>query len=168
MKNQKSVATVVVTLLVSMFISACSSTKDNDLYKRGYNPQMNDDRSSDYTNSDYMNRDYMSSDRMDSQRMSNDRMGTDNDRTTRSTSNVTAQDQGSSDWDIKTTQMIRQQIVSQDGFSTNAKNVKIITIDGNVYLKGPVQTMAEKNRIESIAKDVAGMTKVNSELKVAR
>ena len=53
---------------------------------------------------------------------------------------LNAQDQGTSDHDIKMTQTIRQQIVDQKEFSTNAKNIKIITRDGVVVFKGPVNT----------------------------
>lgn len=83
-------------------------------------------------------------------------------------SELTAQDQGSSDRDIRTTQLIRQRVVEQDGLSMDAKNVKIITLNGNVTLKGPVETMSEKSRIESIARDVAGVTRVNSEITVVK
>ena len=79
---------------------------------------------------------------------------------------LNAQDQGTSDYDIKMTQTIRQQIIDQKGFSTNAKNIKIITRDGVVVLKGPVNTLAEKNKIESIAANAAGKTKVSSQITV--
>ena len=81
---------------------------------------------------------------------------------------LTAQDQGSSDMDIKTTQAIRQQVVAQDEFSSTAKNIKIITINGLVVLKGPVRTMAEKSKIEAIAMNVAGHTKVTNEITVSK
>jgi osmotically-inducible protein OsmY len=89
-----------------------------------------------------------------------------NERITKN-SEWTAEDQGSSELDIKTTQEIRKQVVDQDQFSSNAKNVKVITRDGWVVLKGPVKTMNEKNRIESIAKRVAGSAKVTSVITVA-
>jgi hyperosmotically inducible periplasmic protein len=81
---------------------------------------------------------------------------------------VTSQDQGSSEADIKTTQSIRQEVTSQESFSTNAKNIKIVTMNGSVILKGPVKTRAEKNKIELIAKSVAGKTKVTSEITVTK
>lgn len=80
--------------------------------------------------------------------------------------NVTAQDQGTSERDIRTTQTIRQRVMDQDSLSMAAKNVKVITINGDVVLKGSVQSFAEKNRIESIAKDVAGSTRVSNEITV--
>lgn len=157
MKNKKTAATIIISMMSLIFITACSSyEKDDELYKRGYNPQVNKESSTySHTSEDH-------------NRTKADYTTTDYDRSTNYSSGVTAQDQGSSDWDVKTTQTIRQQIVNQEGFSTNAKNVKVITINGNVYLKGPVETILEKNRIESIAKDAAGMTKVNSEINVTR
>ena len=80
----------------------------------------------------------------------------------------TAEDQGSSDADIRTTQEIRKQVVDQDSFSTNAKNVKVITRNGTVVLKGPVKTLAEKQRIEAIAKKVAGVTNVTNVITVVK
>lgn len=78
----------------------------------------------------------------------------------------TAEDQGSSEYDIKTTQTIRQQLVDQDAFSTNAKNVKVITRNGYVVLKGPVQSLEERRRIEAIAKRVAGTSNVTNVITV--
>lgn len=81
---------------------------------------------------------------------------------------TTSQDQGNSEADIKTTQAIRQEVTSQEDFSMNAKNVKIVTMNGLVVLKGPVKTRAEKNKIELIAKSIAGKTKVTSEITITK
>lgn len=78
----------------------------------------------------------------------------------------TAEDQGSSEYDIKTTQAIRRQLVERDTFSTSAKNVKVITRDGFVVLKGPVKSLEERRRIEEIAKSVAGTTHVTNAITV--
>jgi hyperosmotically inducible protein len=51
--------------------------------------------------------------------------------------------------------------------STDAKNVKIITENGRVTLRGPVKSADEKSQIEKIASDVAGEGKVDSQLEVA-
>jgi osmotically-inducible protein OsmY len=50
--------------------------------------------------------------------------------------------------------------------STNAHNVKIITQDGVVTLRGPVKTQEEKSRIEEIARSVAGVKSVDSQIEV--
>lgn len=80
----------------------------------------------------------------------------------------TAQDQGNSESDLKITQSIRQKVVDQKNFSTYAKNVKIITNNGLVVLKGPVSSMAEKNRIESFATATAGRGKVLNQITVTK
>jgi hyperosmotically inducible periplasmic protein len=69
-----------------------------------------------------------------------------------------------SDRDI--TQQIRQSIVKDKSLSTSAHNVKVITQNGQVTLKGPVQSEDEKKAIEAKAAEVAGENKVSSELSV--
>lgn len=74
-------------------------------------------------------------------------------------------DQNENKKDIDTTAAIRRQVVKSD-MSINAQNVKIITQDGRVTLRGPVKSADEKKRIEAIAEDVAGAGKVDSQLEV--
>jgi len=83
-----------------------------------------------------------------------------------SVNEVTAQDQGNSKTDIALTQKIRQQVIANKVFSTDARNIKIISINGQVYLKGPVDSASEKGQIEKIASSVAGTNKVISQLEV--
>ncbi len=80
---------------------------------------------------------------------------------------LTPLDQGNSDSDIKTTADIRRSVTREDGLSVTARNVKIITVNGRVTLRGPVNSVAEKDRIESLAKSIAGDGKVDSQLEVA-
>jgi osmotically-inducible protein OsmY len=76
-------------------------------------------------------------------------------------------DQGNTAADIATTQMIRRTLVgSTNDFSVVAQNVKIITTDGKVTLRGPVNTESEKNGIGAIAKTIAGETNVNNQIEV--
>jgi hyperosmotically inducible protein len=56
--------------------------------------------------------------------------------------------------------------VDDKSLSTNAHNVKIITSNGVVTLRGPVKTAAEKKAIEDKAKQVAGVTKVENLLEI--
>lgn len=79
---------------------------------------------------------------------------------------LTSQDQGNSEADVELTRKIRQAVVARDSFSTNAKNVKIITINGVVTLKGPVKTSAERNEIARMAANLAGETKVVNQISV--
>ncbi|HEY8669845.1 MAG TPA: BON domain-containing protein [Terriglobales bacterium] len=74
------------------------------------------------------------------------------------------QKENRSDRDI--TQQIRKAIVQDKGLSTYAHNVKIITQDGMVTLKGPVRSDEEKKAIESKAAEVAGGDKITSQLEV--
>jgi len=69
-----------------------------------------------------------------------------------------------SDRDI--TRQIRQAIVKDKSLSTYAHNVKIITQNGQVTLKGPVRSDDEKRAVEAKAAEVAGDSKVNSELDI--
>jgi osmotically-inducible protein OsmY len=69
-----------------------------------------------------------------------------------------------SDRDI--TQQIRQAIMKDKTLSTYAHNVKVITENGQVTLKGPVRSDEEKQVIEAKAAEVAGGNKVTSELNV--
>ena len=91
----------------------------------------------------------------------------------RNGASLTPGDQGNSDADRSITQKIRQQLVSgtnnagtTNDFSMTAKNVKIITADGKVTLRGPVNTPDEKAGIDSIAKNVAGDGNVDDQLEV--
>jgi osmotically-inducible protein OsmY len=56
--------------------------------------------------------------------------------------------------------------VKDKSLSTYAHNVKIITQNGQVTLKGPVRSEEEKRAIEAKAAEVAGDSKVTSELDV--
>ena len=69
-----------------------------------------------------------------------------------------------SDRDI--TQQVRQAIMSDKTFSTYAHNVKVITQNGEVTLKGPVRSDDEKRAVEAKAAAIAGDGKVTSELTV--
>lgn len=74
-------------------------------------------------------------------------------------------DQNENKADIDITANIRKKVVDTE-LSVNAQNVKIITQDGHVTLRGPVKTPEEKKQIEDIAHDVAGADKVTSQLEV--
>ena len=69
-----------------------------------------------------------------------------------------------SDQDI--TQQIRQSIMKDKSLSTYAHNVKIITQNGQVTLKGPVRSEEEKKTVEAKATEVAGENKVTSRLDI--
>ena len=65
------------------------------------------------------------------------------------------------------TKNIRASIMSDKSLSTYAHNVKIITRDGKVTLKGPVRTDKEKSDVEAKGAAVAGDANVTSQIEVA-
>lgn len=81
---------------------------------------------------------------------------------------LTPGDQSETETDRTLTQRIRQAVVADDALSTTAKNVKIITVNGVVTLRGPVKTIEEKRTIEATAQQIAGADKVDSQLEISR
>jgi osmotically-inducible protein OsmY len=77
----------------------------------------------------------------------------------------TPMDQKENKKDIDISADIRKRVVDAKT-SVNAHNVKIITQDGKVTLRGPVKSSDEKKQIEDIARDVAGKDNVDSQLEV--
>ncbi len=75
-------------------------------------------------------------------------------------------DQKENQADIKITADIRKRVVDSE-MSTDAKNVKIITENGRVTLRGPVKSADEKAKIKSIAGEIAGSDKVDDQLEIA-
>jgi len=78
---------------------------------------------------------------------------------------MTPMDQNKNKADINITADIRKRVV-ETTMSVTAHNVKIITQNGKVTLRGPVNTEQEKQDIEKIATEVAGADKVDSQLEV--
>jgi hyperosmotically inducible periplasmic protein len=76
-------------------------------------------------------------------------------------------DQDEDKADLEITQKIRQRVVGAEDFSVNARNVKIMTQDGKVTLRGPVSSKAEADKIGQFAKEVAGDGNVDNQLEVA-
>jgi osmotically-inducible protein OsmY len=79
----------------------------------------------------------------------------------------TPEDQSNAKADMAITQAIRKAVVADKGLSTNAHNVKIITTNGAVTLRGPVRSVAEKNSIAEKAKQTAGVRSVDNQLEIA-
>ena len=85
----------------------------------------------------------------------------------RSDVNKTADDQSGSEADRTISQNIRQAITADDSLSTNGKNVKIITIDGKVTLRGPVKSDQERSAIGAKAQQITGVKNVDNQLEIA-
>jgi hyperosmotically inducible periplasmic protein len=79
----------------------------------------------------------------------------------------TSGDQSESEADRTITQKIRHAVVSDDSLSTNAHNVKIITVNGMVTLRGPVESEHERQAVAAKAVKIAGAEKVQNQLEVA-
>jgi sporulation protein YlmC with PRC-barrel domain len=79
---------------------------------------------------------------------------------------LTPLDQGNSKADVDTTAQIRKEIIAGKDNSANARNVKIITKDGRVTLRGPVNTAEEKRLIGEIADRIARSENVDNQLEV--
>lgn len=77
-------------------------------------------------------------------------------------------DQSETEADRTVTQQVRQAIMSDTALSTNAKNIKIITIQGVVTLRGPVASMQEKDAIVKKINAVHGVIRVDNQLEVTR
>jgi hypothetical protein len=69
---------------------------------------------------------------------------------------TTADQQTNAAGDRELTAQIRKSIIADKTLSTYAHNVKIITVNGMVTLKGPVKSDAEKQTIAELASKVAG------------
>lgn len=80
---------------------------------------------------------------------------------------VTAGTQSNKKEDLDLVRKIRRGVTDDKTMSTYARNVKIMTRDGVATLRGPVKSADEKMAIETIAKRLAGDTKVDSHLEVA-
>ncbi len=74
-------------------------------------------------------------------------------------------DQKENKGDLQITADIRKRVVDAN-MSVDANNVKIITQNGRVTLRGPVETKDEKQRIDQMAGSVAGAGNVVNELEV--
>jgi hypothetical protein len=77
-----------------------------------------------------------------------------------STEQLEAIEQGTNERDRRMTQRIRQALIKDDALSFTAKNVQIVTRDGNVILRGLVMHDKERKSIEETARGYAGGGKV--------
>jgi hyperosmotically inducible periplasmic protein len=79
----------------------------------------------------------------------------------------TADQQKMNPADRELTRKIRHAIVADKSLSTYAHNVKIITQDGKVTLKGPVRSDDEKNNVVAKATQIAGDGNVTDQTEIA-
>jgi hyperosmotically inducible periplasmic protein len=79
---------------------------------------------------------------------------------------VTAGQQSNAKGDVELTRQIREAVVKDSSLSVMAQNVKIVSANGSVTLRGPVKTEAEKDAIGSKAQAIAGADRVSNRLEV--
>jgi osmotically-inducible protein OsmY len=80
---------------------------------------------------------------------------------------VTSGDQSNTQSDLNITQEIRKAVVGDKALSTNAHNVKIVTANAVVTLRGPVKNAAEKASVGAKAEQVSGVTRVDNQIEIA-
>jgi osmotically-inducible protein OsmY len=91
----------------------------------------------------------------------------DNTKQNKDQSSPTADDQKMNPADRAIAQKIRKALHDDSTLSTYAHNVKIISQDGKVTLRGPVRSEDEKAAIEAKAVSIAGTGNVTNLLEVA-
>lgn len=79
---------------------------------------------------------------------------------------MTAGQQSNAKSDVELTREIRRAVVKDHSLSMMAHNVKIVSANGSVTLRGPVKTEEEKTAIASKAQTIAGADKVDNQLEV--
>jgi hyperosmotically inducible periplasmic protein len=79
----------------------------------------------------------------------------------------TADNQKMNPADREITQKIRKSIHQDKSLSTYAHNIKIVSQDGKVTLRGPVRSEDEKNNLQAKAVAVAGEGNVTNQLEIA-
>jgi osmotically-inducible protein OsmY len=80
---------------------------------------------------------------------------------------VTSGDQSNTQSDLNITQEIRKAVMADKELSMNAHNVKIITANGVVTLRGPVKSAEEKASVGAKAQHAAGVTHVDNQIEIA-
>jgi hyperosmotically inducible periplasmic protein len=84
----------------------------------------------------------------------------------RSSGAVTADSQPNSKDDLELTARIRRAIMSDRSLSTMAQNIKVISANGQVTLRGPVRSDQERTAIASDVHRVVGVNNVDNRLEV--
>ncbi len=91
---------------------------------------------------------------------------TEKNKRDRSGDTKTPFDQSNDSADIKITADLRQAIVNDKNLSFSAQNIKIITANGVVTLRGPVASTEERDSIVAKATQLAGVSRVDNQLEV--
>ena len=84
----------------------------------------------------------------------------------RSDQTLTPEDQSQTKSDIELAAAVRRAVVAQSGLSIAGQNIKIITLNDRVTLRGPVKDDAERATIEKTVRQAAGKAHVDNQLEV--
>lgn len=79
---------------------------------------------------------------------------------------LTPEDQHQDEGDLQITATIRRAIIDDESMSINARNAKIITRNGVVTLRGPVDSAEEKAKLQSIVQKTPGVSQVDDQLEI--
>jgi len=80
---------------------------------------------------------------------------------------LTPENQKNDKSDLEITKRVRRSLVNKTNeLSTAAKNIKVITVNGKVTLRGPVNTEEGKAKVNRLAKEAAGDANVEDQLEV--
>ncbi len=93
---------------------------------------------------------------------------TERNKRDRDGTTMTAEKQGNSKADTDLVAKIRRSITKDKTLSTTAQNVKIIVNEGHVWLRGPVPSEAERDRVIELAKQNSNEKAVTSFLEVVK
>ena len=88
----------------------------------------------------------------------------DTSEVTVTSSKLTPFDQSNSKQDVRISADVRQALMKDGTLSVDAKNIKIITRDGVVTLRGAVKTEAERANIDFAATNTPGAIRVDDQL----
>lgn len=80
----------------------------------------------------------------------------------------TVGDQSNRPADVMTTKRIRNELMNDEALSTRAKNIKIITVNNGVTLKGNVENASERERVLKHAYLTAPKHKIYNQLSVIK
>ena len=84
----------------------------------------------------------------------------DNEKRLPAAEEITADDQAMNTSDMEISRKIRQLIMENKTMSLGAQNVKIISRNGKVTIKGKVATAQEKTLVGEMAENIVGATNV--------
>lgn len=90
----------------------------------------------------------------------------DNSKQNKDQTTQTADNQSNAKADRDTTARIRKDLMADKSLSSYAHNVKIVTVNGTVTLKGPVKSEDEKAKIAQIAGNTVSADKISNEITV--